>query len=94
MIPEHLPPLGRDRDGAGALDAAYPALVQAVRADRCADGTCQMWSPFAPVEASRHSTLAQRLPLVVASASTSRPTRARIVKPASVITPASLVNLA
>ena len=42
MIPEHLPPLGRDRDGAGALDAANPALGQAVHANRRADGASLM----------------------------------------------------
>ena len=43
--------LGRDRDGARAVDAADPALREGVRAQRGTDGAGQMRAPLAPVEA-------------------------------------------
>ena len=43
--------LRRDRDGAGAGDAADPALLEALGAERRADRAGQMRPPLAPVEA-------------------------------------------
>lgn len=39
---EYLPPLGRDCDGALAVDAAFPAVGQAVGANRRAEGTATL----------------------------------------------------
>src|SRR4051794_19925435 len=43
--------LWRDRDGARAVDAAYPVLPETVRADGCSDRARNMRTPLAPVEA-------------------------------------------
>src|SRR5690242_9194450 len=43
--------LWRDRDGARAVDAAYPVLPKTVRADGCADRARNMRTPLAPIEA-------------------------------------------
>ena len=73
--------------------AAYPALGQAVRAQRRADGAGQMRPALAPVEAGPAQRCAAASPRGAAMASTSMPIRPSNAMPVSVTAPASLGQL-
>src|SRR5579862_3783930 len=50
LFAKHLLALGRHRESAGSRDASHPALVEALRTQRCAHRAGEVRPPLAPVK--------------------------------------------